>query len=48
MQRHIIQAESEFDKQRALFEQEKSAKERELMTERQSHKSGLTSELSQI
>lgn len=58
MQRHLISVESEFDKERALFEQkveflernlaEKSAKEKDFLAERQSQKQGMSTEIRQL
>ena len=58
MQRHLVQVESEFEKERALFDQkvefleksleEKTARERDFLAERQSQKQGLTSEIKSL
>ena len=55
MQRHLVQAESEFEKERALFEQkaefmekalaEKAEKEKTYMNELQSKKSEMSGEI---
>lgn len=55
MQRRLVQSESEFDKEKALFAQkveylekqiaEKAAREQDILAERQSQKEGLSSEL---
>ena len=58
MQRHLMQVDSEFDKERALLEQkivfietameEKSARERDYMTEWQSQKSEMSVEIKAV